>query len=173
VKDLAVEIGERKACLQLGYPRPTFQRHNVRVRETVVDPVADPVCDAPSRQVRRYEARQAAREEHRQTRVRRRSSLALSDVERQAIIDVAHDPRFIDRSVPHIYAFSLDEGRYYGSMSTMYRVLRSVGEVGERRNQATHPARVKPELCATAPGRVWCWDISVLQQHGRSFAVSG
>jgi putative transposase len=58
----------------------------------------------------------------------------------------------------------LDEGTYHGSMSTIYRVLHSVGEVGERRDQATRPAHVKPELCATAPRQVWSWDITKL--HG-------
>ena len=46
----------------------------------------------------------------------------------------------------------------------MYRVVGAAGEVGERRNQATRPANVKPELCAVAPGRVWSWDITKL--HG-------
>jgi putative transposase len=41
----------------------------------------------------------------------------------------------------------------------MYRILRAHGEVRERRSQATHPARVKPELVATAPGQVYSWDI--------------
>jgi hypothetical protein len=46
----------------------------------------------------------------------------------------------------------------------MYRLLHSLGEVGERRDQATRPAHVKPELCAPAPGQVWAWDITKL--HG-------
>ena len=35
---------------------------------------------------------------------------------------------------------------------------------GDRRRQATHPAKVKPELVATAPNQVWSWDITKL--HG-------
>jgi putative transposase len=112
----------------------------------------------------RYEARQLVKKERSEGRTRRRSSLAFSDRERQMMFDVAHEARFMDRSIPHIYAVCLDEGKYYGSMSTWYRVMRSAGEVGERRNQATHPAHVKPELCAKGPGRVWCWDITKL--HG-------
>jgi putative transposase len=46
----------------------------------------------------------------------------------------------------------------------MYRVLREHGEVRERRRQATHPARVKPELIATKPNMCWSWDITKL--HG-------
>ena len=42
----------------------------------------------------------------------------------------------------------------------MYRVLRSDGQVRERRAQATHPARVRPELVALGPNEVWSWDIT-------------
>jgi len=66
--------------------------------------------------------------------------------------------------VPHIYATLLDEGAYHCLISTMYRILHSVGEVGERRDQARRPAHVKPELCATAPCQVFAWDITKL--HG-------
>jgi putative transposase len=48
-------------------------------------------------------------------------------------------------------------------MSTMHRLLRRAGQAGERRHQATHPARVKPELLATAPQQVWSWDITKLR----------
>ena len=54
---------------------------------------------------------------------------------------------------------------YLASESTFYRLLRSAhGEVRERRAQATHPARVKPEPIATKPNQVWSWDITKL--HG-------
>src|SRR4051812_12645172 len=45
----------------------------------------------------------------------------------------------------------------------MYRLLAVAGENRERRRQRTHPARQKPELIATAPNRVWSWDITKLQ----------
>ena len=62
------------------------------------------------------------------------------------------------------FRISTDESQYYGSMSTIYRILRSVGEVGERRDQATRSSHVKPELCATEPNEVYTWDITKL--HG-------
>ncbi len=37
----------------------------------------------------------------------------------------------------------------------------------ERRRQATHPPRVKPELVATAPNQVWSWDITKLAGPAR------
>jgi putative transposase len=45
----------------------------------------------------------------------------------------------------------------------MYRILREHGEVRERRAQATHPAKVKPELVARAPREVYSWDITKLK----------
>ena len=151
VRDLAVVIGEREACAHVDYSRSSFRRRHVLVT-------------ARPRQQRRYEARQAARESLREKRARRASSLALGAAERQTVLNAIHEPRFIDRSVPHIHATLLDEGTYHCSMSTMYRILHSVGEVGERRDQATRPAHVKPELCATAPRQVFAWDITKL--HG-------
>src|SRR5205823_6551480 len=60
------------------------------------------------------------------------------------------------------WAILLDEGRYLGSVSTFYRLLRRAGEARERRRQATHPATVKPELAAAGPNQVWSWDITKL-----------
>lgn len=91
-----------------------------------------------------------------------RSPRRLSELERQAMLDLAHSDRFADTSAREIYATLLDEGTYIGSISTWYRVLRAAGETRERRRLATHPARVKPELAAAAPGQVWSWDITKL-----------
>ena len=151
VVDLAGELGEREACRQVGHSRASFRRRHALI-------------SLPSRQQRRYQKRVLERQEQREKRARRRSSLALSVAERQAILDSIHQQRFIDRSVPHIHATLLDEGVYFGSMSTTYRILHSVGEVGDRRDQATRPARVKPELCATGRHQVFAWDITKL--HG-------
>jgi putative transposase len=71
--------------------------------------------------------------------------------------------RFADKSVAQAWATLLDEGEYLCSMSTMHRLLRQAGQSGERRRQATHPPRMKPELLATAPGQVWSWDITKLR----------
>lgn len=151
VKDLAGELGEREACEQVGHSRASFRRRHVLVSSV-------------PRQQRRYQERQIARQEQREKRARRRSSLALSEPERQTVLDAIHQPRFIDRSVPYIHATLWDEGTYHCSISTKYRILHSVGEVGDRRDQATRPARVKPELCATGPRQVFAWDITKL--HG-------
>lgn len=71
--------------------------------------------------------------------------------------------RFADESPAQVWAILLDEGTYLASVSTMYRVLRADGQVRERRAQAAHPARVRPELVATGPSQVWSWDITKLK----------
>jgi putative transposase len=53
------------------------------------------------------------------------------------------------------------------SIATMYRILRAVNEVGDRRRQRTHPATKKPELCARRPLEVWSWDITKLRTNTR------
>ena len=75
-----------------------------------------------------------------------------------------HAERFWDQAPASVYATLLDEGTYLASIATMYRLLREHGETGDRRRHATHPARVKPELVATAPNQCWSWDITKL--HG-------
>jgi putative transposase len=156
--NLRDELGERKACAQTGVSRATFRRHYE------LTPIAPDAHAFGARQQRRYRARVAQRAQQREERKRRASSLALSEGERQTVLDAVHQERFVDRSVPYIYATLLDEGIHHCSISTMYRILHSVGEVGERRDQATRPAHVKPELCATGPNQVYTWDITKL--HG-------
>jgi putative transposase len=92
---------------------------------------------------------------------------SLSAAERAQVLAVLRSPRFVDKAPAQVCATLLDEGRYLCSISTMYRLLRSEGEVRERRAQATHPAKVKPELVATAPNRVWNWDITKLKGPDR------
>jgi putative transposase len=87
---------------------------------------------------------------------------ALDDVERKEILRVLHEPQHVDEAPATVYAKLLDDGVYLASTATMYRILDAEGEVSERRRQATHPARVKPELVASAPNEVWSWDITKL-----------
>ncbi len=88
---------------------------------------------------------------------------ALSEVERAELVGVLRSPRFADLAPAQIWAMLLDEGTYLASVSTMYRVLRSSGEVRERRAQPTHPARARPELMADRPNMCWTWDITKLR----------
>jgi putative transposase len=76
---------------------------------------------------------------------------ALTPAERAGVRAVLNSPEHVDKAPATVYHELLDQGVYLASVSTMYRVLREYDEVRERRRQATHPARVKPELVATGP----------------------
>jgi putative transposase len=78
------------------------------------------------------------------------------------VLALMNSPRYIDLPPAQIWARELDEGRYHCSIRTMYRVLEQAGQNGERRRQATHPAKAVPELVATAPSQVFTWDITRL-----------
>ncbi len=69
---------------------------------------------------------------------------ALSGAERAAVLTLINTPAYTDLSIGQIWARELDEGRYWGSTSTMYRIARAAGQSRERRRLATHPAKVKP-----------------------------
>jgi putative transposase len=135
---LAPRIGTRAACAGSGVPQATWYR-----RHRISPPPPKPAL------VRHAE------------RVWPR---ALAPAERAAILAALHSERFADTAPAEAWAALLDEGTYLGSVSTFYRVLRAAGESRERRQQAAHPATVKPELAATGPNQVYSWDITKL--HG-------
>jgi putative transposase len=96
-------------------------------------------------------------------RARARSLRALSEEERQRVLCVLHEERFVDKAPTEVYAALLDEGIYLCSIRTMYRILHENNEVKERRNILRHPQYEKPELLATGPNQVWSWDITKLK----------
>lgn len=136
--DLASVIGKKGACRLLGRARATHYR---RCSAPRVSPVPKPRPSPPN---------------------------ALSDTERQAVLDLLHQPAHCDLAVAQVWSRTLDDGAYLCSQSTMHRLLRANGEAGERRRQRTHPAKKKPELMATTPNSVWTWDISKLKGPARS-----
>src|SRR5664280_1369282 len=138
ITTLAPQVGVRAACVAVGAAQAGYYRRH-RITPAPVRPAPTPHRD-------RHQPR------------------ALTESEREVILDVLHSNRFADLAPAEVWAILLDEGTYLGSESTFYRLLRAAGESRERRRQATHPAAVKPELVATAPNQVWSWDITKL--HG-------
>jgi putative transposase len=135
ITELAPLVGTRQACQATGRPQAThYRRHR-----------ASPAPVRPPRD-------------------RQPQPRALSTVERTAVRAVLNSPEHVDKAPAAVYHELLDQGVYLASISTMYRILRAHDEVHERRRQAVHPARVKPELVATEPNRCWSWDITKL--HG-------
>ena len=87
---------------------------------------------------------------------------ALPDDVRKTILDVLPSERFVDSTPYQAYYSLLDEGIYYGSIRTFYRLLAENGETQDRRGQRNHRNAVKPELMATEQNQVWSWDITKL-----------
>jgi len=89
--------------------------------------------------------------------------LAFSHSERAVLLLILNSERFADLAPAAVFAILLDEGRYHGSIRTMYRVLALENLSGERRKQRVHTAYAKPELLAMRPNEVWSWDITKLK----------
>jgi putative transposase len=87
---------------------------------------------------------------------------ALGDKERKTVLDMMNSERFCDMAPGEIYATLLDEGIYYCSERTMYRIL-DVASENHLRRQSTPRAYAKPELLATEPNQLWSWDITKLK----------
>jgi putative transposase len=86
----------------------------------------------------------------------------LPAAERSAVLNLLHEPRFVDLAPAQVYAGLLDEEQYLCSERTMYRILDENQEVRERRDQLRHPSYAAPELLAQAPNQLWSWDITKL-----------
>jgi hypothetical protein len=138
LNQLAPEVGLAPACAALNLNRSSVYREDAR-RRLLLPPSTTMLIPRPH------------------------APLAFSAHERQQMRDVLNSERFADCSPYFIYATLLDEGRYIGSVRTLYRALEADGQSMERRRQRMHPVYAKPELLATAPNQVWSWDITKLK----------
>jgi len=135
VAELRNDVGAVAACEALEIPRATFYRHQ---RPEITADLSHVDRPAPP--------------------------LALTAEEKQTVLDMLHSERFVDRAPHQVYAVLLDEGNYYCSIRTMYRLLdQAHGGVKERRNHVKRHNYTKPELLATGPNQVWSWDITKLK----------
>jgi len=131
---LGATVGLKSACAALGVNRAALYRRGTRQASTPGDETLRPP-----------------------------PPLRLSTQERQTVVELLHSERFVDASPHTIQAMLLDEGRYYCSTRTMYRILAEEGELKERRAVRRHTRYAKPELLATGPNQLWSWDITKLK----------
>ncbi|MFD2298116.1 IS3 family transposase [Paracidovorax citrulli] len=90
-------------------------------------------------------------------------SHALTEAERQRLVQVANAPRFADVPPARIVPMLADEGVYLASESSFARVLRAHGQNAHRgRARSPQASRAPSTHVATAPGQVWCWDMTYL-----------
>jgi putative transposase len=134
----AVKMPTRTACTLIGRARATHYRHRQ-------PPMLGPV---PPRTVPD-------------------NGQAMTASERAHVLAIINEARYADLAVCQIWARELDEGNYWCSMSSMYRIAAAAGQSRERRQLATHPAKHKPELLADGPSQVWSWDITKLRGPSR------
>lgn len=135
-----------------------------------------PACEVAGitvRTLQRWKAQDGlATGDRRPQAVRPTPSHALTAAERAALLAVANEPRFASVPPARIVPMLADEGVYLGSESSMARVLREHGQNARRgRAKAPKPTRPPTTHIATAPGQVWCWDMTYLPANvmGRWF----
>ena len=87
----------------------------------------------------------------------------FSDDERQAILATANSVEFRDLSPQQIVPTLADRGEYQASESTFYRILRDAGGLAHRGHARPAKAHKPAEHVASAPNRVWSWDITYLR----------
>ncbi len=86
----------------------------------------------------------------------------LTAQEETCILETLNFERFRDMAPPEIHATLLDEGHYFCSQRTMYRVLERNHQTVQRRQSAPR-TYARPELLASRPNEVWSWDITKLK----------
>lgn len=91
---------------------------------------------------------------------RRRAGNALSDAERERVLEVVNSQRFRNQSPKQIVPELADRGLYLASESTMYRILRAEDQLAHRGRAAAPTHRAPDEHTATGANQVWSWDIS-------------
>jgi transposase InsO family protein len=92
---------------------------------------------------------------------------ALSENERNKILEIANSPEYCDLSPRRIVPALADMGIYLASESTFYRVLRANNCISHRQRWKAPTKREKPALVAKQPNQVWSWDISFLRSTVR------
>ena len=140
----AVAAGARRAraCAEVGIDPRTLRRWTSGVRDEI-----------------RHDARPTA--------ARPTPCNALSPAERAIALAVCHEPRFADAPPGQIVPALADEGRYVGSESTLYRLLRQAGEQHERGRARRRTSTTVSSHSATGPGQLWSWDVTWLASPTR------
>lgn len=95
----------------------------------------------------------------------------LTPGERGAILEVVTSVAYRELSPHQIVPLLADAGRYLGSESTIYRILREE-ELLAHRGRAKAPERRPPRAhVATGPNQLWSWDITYLRTPVRGVFV--
>ena len=96
---------------------------------------------------------------------------ALSPAERAHVLEVVNSPEYRDLPPKQVVPRLADDGRYIGSESTIYRILRAEGQDAHRGRAKPRTVRSVDAHVATAAKQVWSWDTTYLLSsvRGRFF----
>ena len=96
---------------------------------------------------------------------------ALSPAERAHVLEVVNSPEYRDLPPKQVVPRLADDGRYIGSESTIYRILRAEGQDAHRGRAKPRTVRSVDAHVAMAANQVWSWDITYLLSslRGRFF----
>ncbi|CAM5208717.1 IS3 family transposase [Oligella ureolytica] len=87
----------------------------------------------------------------------------FSDLDRQRILSAINSEEYGHLPPSQIVPRLADQGQYLASESTMYRLLRSVGQLAHRSRQRPRHPQPKPRaVTARAPNELYSWDITYL-----------
>jgi putative transposase len=87
----------------------------------------------------------------------------LTQAQREAAMQMLNSQEFCDLPPSQIVPRLADAGQYVASESTLYRLLRTAGQLGHRRMERVPRKVNKPAaLVAIQPDQVYCWDITYL-----------
>ena len=88
----------------------------------------------------------------------------LSEEEAELFYRTANEKRFRDKTPSEIVAILLEEGTYWGSESTLYRILRRrKAHIGRTESRSPGRSKKPRELIAARPNQIWTWDITWLK----------
>jgi putative transposase len=91
----------------------------------------------------------------------------LTFAERQNVIDIANSPEYRDLPPSQIVPKLADKGIYVASESSFYRILKRAELSAYRLNTRPRTYLRPVPVIATAPNKVWSWDITYLKSPVR------
>lgn len=93
----------------------------------------------------------------------RATDQALTEEEKDRIVETMNAEELRELPLKQAFHTLMDRGVYLASFSTVRRVMLERGERSRKTGTRKRNAGKRPELVATAPNQVWCWDISWLE----------